>query len=122
MEDFIRACDLYDHFEYIRQPLNPHDTLAVEAGPSGQIIDHPIDQVIDPTATSAQVHINDGVIISTHTQGTSIVTPTFTHFHSTNPSCSTESCWNIFTLDNADPCQIDTINFETYPDWGETTI
>jgi hypothetical protein len=77
--------DLYEHFEYIRQPLNPHDTPAVEAGPSGQTIDHPIEQVIDPTVTSTQVHLNVGVITSTHTQGTSTATPTFTPFHSTTP-------------------------------------
>jgi hypothetical protein len=35
--------DLCEHFEYIHKPLNPHDTPAVEAGPFGQTIDHPIE-------------------------------------------------------------------------------
>ena len=61
------GCDIYEHFEYIRQPLNPHDPLATEARPSGQTIDHPIEQVIDPAITSAQVHINIGVVTSHHT-------------------------------------------------------
>jgi hypothetical protein len=76
--------DLYEHFESIRQPFNPHDP-PVETGPSGQTMNHPIDQVINPTVTSAQVHPNVGLITSTHSQGTSIPTPTFTNFHSTAP-------------------------------------
>jgi hypothetical protein len=35
--------DLYENFEYIRQPFNPHDPPAIEMGPFGQTIDHPID-------------------------------------------------------------------------------
>jgi hypothetical protein len=77
--------DLYDNFEYIQQPLNPRDTPATEVRPSGQTIDHPIKQVVDPVVTSTKVHLNDGVITSIHTQGTSTTTPTFTHFHSTTP-------------------------------------
>jgi hypothetical protein len=34
--------DLYEHFESIRQPFNPHDP-PVETGPSGQTMNHPID-------------------------------------------------------------------------------
>jgi hypothetical protein len=48
-------------------------------------MNHPIDQVIKPTITSAQVHPNARLITSTHSQGTSIPTPTFTNFHSTTP-------------------------------------
>jgi hypothetical protein len=73
--------DLYEHFESFRQPFNPH----VESGPSGQTMNHPIDQVINPIVVSSQVYPNVGIITSTHSQGTSIPTPTFTNFHSTAP-------------------------------------
>jgi hypothetical protein len=52
----------YDNFEYIRQPLNPHDPLLAKAGPSNQTIDRRIEHVIDTAVTSAQVHLNAGVI------------------------------------------------------------
>jgi hypothetical protein len=74
--------DLYEHFKSIRQPFPPHDTPS-ETGPFGQTMNHPIDQVINPIVTLAQVHPNAGLITSTHSQGTSIPTPTFTNFHST---------------------------------------
>jgi hypothetical protein len=48
-------------------------------------MNHLIDQVINPTIASAQVHHNVGLITSTLSQGTSIPTPTFTNFHSTAP-------------------------------------
>jgi hypothetical protein len=48
-------------------------------------MDHPIDQVINPTVVSTQVHPNAGLITSTHSQGTSIPTPTFTKFHTIAP-------------------------------------
>jgi hypothetical protein len=76
--------DLYEHFESIRQPFNPHDPPG-ETIPSGQTMNHPIDQVINLNVTSALVHPNAGLITSTHSQGTSIPTPTFTNFHSTTP-------------------------------------
>jgi hypothetical protein len=76
--------DLYDHFESIQQPFNPHDP-PIETGPFGQTMNHPIYQVINPTVTSAQVHPNVGLITSTHSRGTSNPTPTFTNFHSTTP-------------------------------------
>jgi hypothetical protein len=79
--------DIYDHFESFRQPFNPHDP-PVETGPSGQTTNHFIDQVINPTVTLAQVHPNVELITSTHSQGTSIPTPTFTNFHSTAPHVS----------------------------------
>jgi hypothetical protein len=78
------GCDLYEHFESIQQPFNTHDP-PVETGPFGQTMNHPIDQVINPTITSAQVHPNAGHVTSTHSQGTSIPTPIFTKFHSTAP-------------------------------------
>jgi hypothetical protein len=77
--------DLYENFEYIRQPLNPHHPPTIEAGPSGQTIDHPIEQVIYPIVMSAQLHFDTGVITSTHSQGTSTITPTFTPLHTTSP-------------------------------------
>ena len=57
--------DLYEHFESIRQPFNPHDPH-VEIGPSGQAMNHPIDQVINPTIMLAQVHPNAGLITYSH--------------------------------------------------------
>jgi hypothetical protein len=48
-------------------------------------MNHPIDQVINPTISSAQFYPNAGLITSTHSQGTSICTPTFKNFHSTAP-------------------------------------
>jgi hypothetical protein len=76
--------DLYENFESIQQPFPPHDP-PVETRPSSQTMNHPIDQVINPTITSSQVHPNAGIITSTHSQGTLIPTPTFTNFHSTSP-------------------------------------
>jgi hypothetical protein len=48
-------------------------------------MNHPINQVINPTITSTQVHPNARLITSTHSQGTSIPTPTFKNFHSIAP-------------------------------------
>jgi hypothetical protein len=48
-------------------------------------MNHPIDQVINPIATLAQVHPNVGLITSTHPQTTSISTPVSTSFYSTTP-------------------------------------
>jgi hypothetical protein len=48
-------------------------------------MNHPIDQVINPTFASTKVHPNAGIITSTQSQGTSIPTPTFKNFHSTTP-------------------------------------
>jgi hypothetical protein len=76
--------DLYEHFESFRQPFHPHDPPS-ETGPSGQTMNHPVDQVINPTVTPAQVHPNAGLITSTHLQGTSISTPVSTSFYSTAP-------------------------------------
>jgi hypothetical protein len=76
--------DLYENFESIRQPFPPHDP-PIETGPFGQTMNHPISQVINDIVTSAQFHPNDGLITSTHSQGISIPTPTFTNFHSTTP-------------------------------------
>jgi hypothetical protein len=76
--------DLYENFESFRQPFHPHDPPG-ETGPSGQTMNHPIDQVINPTVTSSQVHPNAGLITSTHLQGNSIPTPIFTSFYSTAP-------------------------------------
>jgi hypothetical protein len=74
--------DLYEHFESIRQPFPPHGPPS-ETGPSGQTMNHPVDQVIHSTATPAQVHPNAGLITSTHPQSTSISTPVSTSFYST---------------------------------------
>jgi hypothetical protein len=78
------GCDLYEHFESFRQPFNLHDP-PIETGPSGQTMNHPIVQVINPTIASTQFYLNAGLITSTHSQGTLIPTPTFTNFHSTAP-------------------------------------
>jgi hypothetical protein len=78
------GCDLCEHFESIRQPFHPHDPPS-ETGPSGQTMNHPVDQVIQPTATPAQVHPNAGLITSTHPQRTSISTSVSTSFYSTAP-------------------------------------
>jgi hypothetical protein len=48
-------------------------------------MNHPINQVINPTVTSTQVYPNAGIITYTLSQGTSIPTPAFTSFHSTTP-------------------------------------
>jgi hypothetical protein len=40
-------------------------------------MNHPIDQVVNPTVASKQVYPNAGLITSTHSQGTSI--PTVIH-------------------------------------------
>jgi hypothetical protein len=61
--------DLYENFESFRQPFNPHDP-PVESGPSGQTMNHPIDQVIKPIIASTQVYPNTRLITSTHSQGT----------------------------------------------------
>jgi hypothetical protein len=55
------GCDLYEHFESFQQPFHPHDPHS-ETRPSGQTMNHPVNQVINPTVTSAQVHPNDGLI------------------------------------------------------------
>jgi hypothetical protein len=77
-------CNLYEHFKSFRHPFNLHDPL-VESEPSSQTMNHPIDQVINPNVVLSQVYPNVGIITSTHSQGTSIPTPTFTNFHSTAP-------------------------------------
>jgi hypothetical protein len=76
--------DLYEHFESFRQPFHPHDPSS-ETGPSVQTMNHPVDQVINPTVTPTQVHPNAGLVTSTHLQGTSIPTPISTIFYSTTP-------------------------------------
>jgi hypothetical protein len=76
------GCDLYEHFESIRQPFHPHDPPS-ETGPSVQTMNHPVDQVIHSTTTPAQVHPNVGLITSTNPQSTSISTPVSTSFYST---------------------------------------
>jgi hypothetical protein len=76
--------DLYEHFESFRQPFQPHDPLS-ETGPSGQTMNHPVDRVIHPTTTPAQVHPSARLITSTHPQSTSISTPVSTSFYSTAP-------------------------------------
>jgi hypothetical protein len=85
--------NLYEHFESIRQPFHPHDPPS-ETGPSGQTINHPIDQVINPTIASSQVYPNVGLITFTHSQATSI--PTFTRFHSTTPHVSHDPAGTYF--------------------------
>ena len=80
--------DIYEHFDFIQQPLDPHDPLAstvVEAVPSGKTIDRPIEQVVDHATTSTQIHLNVGVVTPNHAQGTSTVTPTTTPLHTTTP-------------------------------------
>jgi hypothetical protein len=77
--------DIYEHFDFIRQPLDPNDPLSVEAEPSGQTIDRPIEHVVNPVATSAKIHLNDGIVTPNHTKGTSTVTPTVTPLHTTTP-------------------------------------
>jgi hypothetical protein len=59
------GCDLYEHFESFQQPFNPHDP-PIESGPSSQTMNHPIDQVINPTVGSAQVYPNVKLITSTY--------------------------------------------------------
>jgi hypothetical protein len=41
--------DLYKKFNFSRPPFDPLTSVGVEAGPSGQTIDHPIEQVVNPT-------------------------------------------------------------------------
>jgi hypothetical protein len=80
--------DLYEQFDFIQPPLDPHYPFAsttTEAGPSDQTIDHPIEYVVDPATTSTQIHLNAGVITPNHAQGTSTVTPTTTPLHTTTP-------------------------------------
>jgi hypothetical protein len=48
-------------------------------------MNHPVDQVINPTITPAQFHPNVGLITYIHLQSTSISTPVSTSFYSTNP-------------------------------------
>jgi hypothetical protein len=48
-------------------------------------MNHPVDQVIHPTTTPAQVYLNARLITSTHPQSTSISTPVSTSFYSTAP-------------------------------------
>jgi hypothetical protein len=76
--------DLYEHFEYFRQPFQPHDPPS-EIRPYDQTMNHPVNQVIHPTATPTQVHPNAGLITSTHPQSTSISTLVSTSFHSIAP-------------------------------------
>jgi hypothetical protein len=40
--------NLYEHFESIRHPFHPDD-LPGRAGPSGQTMSHPVDQIVRPT-------------------------------------------------------------------------
>jgi hypothetical protein len=71
--------------------LNPFDnpfiliTFLVKQDHPSQTMNHPVDQVINPTITPAQVHPNAGLITSTHIQGTSISTLFSTIFYSTAP-------------------------------------
>jgi len=77
--------DIYEHFDFIRQPLDPNDPLATKARPSGQTIDRPIEQVIKPATTTTQIHLNVGVVTHNHAQDTSTITPTTTPLHTTTP-------------------------------------
>jgi hypothetical protein len=79
------GCDLYKHFNFSRPPLNPLTSAGAEAGPSSQTINRPIEQVVNPAATSIQIQSNAGVVMPNHTQGTLIVTPTTTPFQTTTP-------------------------------------
>jgi hypothetical protein len=79
--------DLCENFESFRQPFNPHDP-PVETGPYGQTMNHSIDQVINLNVALTQFYPNGGIITSTHSQVTSIPTPAFTNFHSTDPHVS----------------------------------
>jgi hypothetical protein len=76
--------DLYENFESFRKSFQPHDPPS-ETGPSGQTMNHPVDQVINPTVTLAQVHPSARLITSTHLQSTSISTLVSTSFYSTAP-------------------------------------
>jgi hypothetical protein len=95
--------DLYEHFESFRQPFHPHDPPS-ETGPSGQTMNHPVDQVINPTVTPAQVHPNARLITSTHLQGTSISTLVSTRFYSTAPHVPHDPVGTSSHPKNADPC------------------
>jgi hypothetical protein len=77
--------DIYEKFNFSRPPLDPLTSAGAEAGPSGQTIDRPIEQVVNPVATSVQVQSNVGVIMPSHTQGTLTVTPTTPPFQTTTP-------------------------------------
>jgi hypothetical protein len=57
--------DLYEHFESFRKPFHP-DNPPSETRPSGQTMSHPVDRVVNPTATPARVSPNDGPITSAH--------------------------------------------------------
>jgi hypothetical protein len=87
--------DLYENFESFRQPFHPHDPPS-ETGPSGQTMNHPVDQVIKPTVTPTQVHPTAGLITSTHLQVTSIPTPVSTRFYSTAPHVPHDSVGTSF--------------------------
>jgi hypothetical protein len=89
--------NLYEHFESFQQPFHPHDPPS-ETGPSGQTMDHPIDQVINPTITPAQVHPNTRLITSAHLQGTSIPTSVSTIFYSTAPHVPHDFAGTYFHL------------------------
>jgi hypothetical protein len=81
-------CDIYEHFNFIRPSLYPHDPLSStsrKAGLSDLTIDRPIEQVVNPAAMSSQIQLNVGVMTTNNAQGTSTITPTTTPFHTTTP-------------------------------------
>jgi hypothetical protein len=57
-------------------PPHAYTTTSVDVKPSGQPIDHPINQMINPTTTFRQVKSEIGVVLPSHLQSTLMVTPT----------------------------------------------
>jgi hypothetical protein len=82
------GCDIYENCKFSRPSLESHDPVAfivVEVGPFNQTIDCPIEKALNPTSTSTKIQYNVGFITPNHSQVTSTITPTTTHFHTTNP-------------------------------------
>jgi hypothetical protein len=69
MKNLISVRPLFD-------PPHASTTIGADAGPSGQPIDHPVNQIINPATTSGQVKSETRVMLPSHLQSTLMVTPT----------------------------------------------
>jgi len=70
--------DLYEKFNFSWPPFDPLASTGAEEGLSGQTIDHPIEQVVNPTIASVPVQSNIRIMLPSHMQGTLTITPSIT--------------------------------------------
>jgi hypothetical protein len=112
--------DLYEKFNFSRPPFDPPTSVGAEAGPSGQTIDHPIEQIVNTSTTSVQVQSDTGIMLPSHVQSTLTITPTIP-LQPTTPYIPQNPIGTPVHHRMQNPAT-HKINCGTNPDWGETPI